>query len=190
MTADMSAQNDTLSVPEAAKLLSLSEPTIRRYCRNGTLAANMVPADGKQDYWAIEREACEQFSQARRASGAAVASSEHDPTTMMSAISVSEHFAVIVRSVLADQQKALAAPPEEIQARIEAEQARDQLLREMNERLAEQPQLHDLISQVGSLQRELQEREREKAHLQEELAAERRTTWWQRLLHGRGQPAS
>ena len=175
----MPAQTSTLSVPQTANMLAVSEATVRRYCRDGTLSANMVTAAGKQDYWAIDRKSCEQVSQARRASGAAIAARDHEATSLMSA---SEHFAAIVRGLLADQQKALAPPAEELAARAQAQDHRDELLEQMNDRLADHPQLHDLIGQLAAARRDLAARDREIARLEEELAAERRTTWWQRLI--------
>jgi len=178
MTAEMSAQTGPLSVPEAANMLAVSEATVRRYCRDGTLSANMEPADGKQDYWAIDRESCEQLSQARRASGAAVKPSEHDRRLMLSG---SEHFAEIVRSLLADQQRALAPAAEEVQARADADAERDHLLAQMSDRLREQPQLHELISKLARARQQLDHAEAEITELKEELALERGKTWWQKL---------
>jgi len=166
-------------------MLGVSEPTVRRYCRDGILSANMVPADGKQDYWAIDPDSCEQLSRARRASGAAIKPSDHDRTLMLSG---SEHFADIVRSLLAEQQRALAPAAEEVQARSAADARHDQLLAQLTTRLGEQPQLHELIAKLARARAELDqaraqvaERDREIRDLKEELTLERGKTWWQRL---------
>lgn len=156
-------------------MLGVSEATVRRYCRDGILSANMVPADGKQDYWAIDAASCEQLSQARRASGAALKSSEQHPTVMLSA---SEHFADIVRSLLTDQQKALTPAAEEIQARADADTERDRVLADIAE---SQPRIYDLIAKVARARQQLDHAQAEISQLKEDLAVERRKTWWQKL---------
>jgi len=172
-----------LTVQDVSERLGVDPRTVRRYCKQGKLAARKVSEAGKPDSWRIHPKAADTLSaelaKDKTRTGRASVSGR---TGLIDVDSLLRTVREAVRAEFADQQRALPEPEEEHQKRAEREQRIEEALG------GNMARIEELAEENGRLQAESQQLRAENdqlrkkvARLTELLEAERRKTWWQRL---------
>jgi len=178
---------EVLSVKQAAAILGRDPVNIRRYCQDGPLRARKVRDERGREVWRISPVSVQDLLDSIQLS------QQTKPGPGLSPHSSPEFVKSLVQDAAAAVAADIAVAWEPLKASIQtfAHQqkaleagtaAHTEILTAVNDYLAQQPQVYDLIGQLAAARRDLAARDREIARLEEELAAERRTTWWQRLI--------
>lgn len=153
---------ELLSIRQAAERLDCHPDTVRRAILQGRLEGSKVRGQFGQE-WRVSRQALEDYI---RADGA----SDSVHTAAQGSLSQ------LIEGPMQDLAEGMHKVHRGLEDHTDAEQRRDEVLEGIQEKTEK---VHvELLQQLAALRRE---KDAEIARLEEELAAERRTTWWQRL---------
>lgn len=159
---------DTLTLREAAALLARHPQTVRRYIREGRLAATQTQGRYGEEH-RIDRSSLEDLA---RELGVSISDSD---SAIRQADSRLYELAEMLGGLLGTQ-KALLPSEEERQAQAERQQRIEEAL------AGNVTRIEELARENERLRAELAEAQDQAAAAEEELEAESAKAWWQKLI--------
>jgi len=159
---------DGLTLREAAALLSRHSQTVRRYIREGRLAATQIRGRYGEEH-RIDRSSLENLA---RELGVSISDSD---SAIHQADSRVYELAEMLTGVL-EAQKALQPSEQERQERAEREGRIEEAL------TSDAARIEELAEELGRLRADRERLKQQNAALKQALRAERAKPWWQKVM--------